>query len=316
MKALLFVSLLIVVASAAPVFSEHEYQFFFGKWMKQHNKVYRHDVVAKRFAAFKANLDFVTRHNEGNSSYTVGMNQFGDLTGAEFKQQYLRYRPTSTHRHQIPDTTTVKRSVPTSVDWRSKGAVTGVKDQGQCGSCWAFSTVGAVEGIHAIKSGNLVSLSEQELVDCDTNGQSGCNGGNMQGAFSWIVKNGLCTEAAYPYHALDSSCKKDKCTAAAHITGHNNVANNENALIAAIAAQPVSVAIEADQQGFQFYTGGVFDGVCGTNLDHGVLAVGYGSNYYIVKNSWGANWGESGYIRMIRGRNQCGIDIDASYPTA
>jgi C1A family cysteine protease len=329
MKAVLLVALLGVCAVAAvatvattpaaakPLFSKQQYQFYFSKFISQHNKKYKHDVLVHRFNAFKANLDFVSRHNADNThSYTVAMNAFGDLTSAEFKAEYLRYRPSTAPKVYATGRADVK-SIPTSVDWRAHHAVTGVKDQGRCGSCWAFSTVGAVEGVHAIATGTLLSLSEQELVDCDTVGQSGCGGGNMQSAMDWIVKNGLCTESSYPYHGKDQACAKSHCTAAAHISGHRNVpSGSETALIEAIAGRPVVVAIEADQQPFQFYSGGIFNGACGHNLDHGVLAVGYGTGDIIVKNSWGAGWGENGYIRMARGHNICGIDLDASYPIA
>jgi C1A family cysteine protease len=186
----------------------------------------------------------------------------------------------------------------------------------------AFSSTGSIEGAHAIKTGNLVSLSEQQLVDCSGSyGNMGCNGGLMDQAFEYVIKSGgLCTEASYPYTASDGTCKTS-CERVAKISGYNDVpAGNENSLFTQVQSGPVSIAIEADQEVFQFYSGGVFDSsACGTRLDHGVLIAGYGTlsgkNYWIVKNSWGASWGMSGYILMIRGKNECGLALSASRPT-
>jgi len=214
--------------------------------------------------------------------------------------------------------------IPTSFDWRNAApaVVTPVKNQQQCGSCWAFSTTGSVEGNVFIKSGKLISLSEQQLVDCSqAQGNQGCEGGLMDQAFQYIISNnGITSEANYAYTAMDGTCNT---TAAAQvvstITGYTDVTSgSESALIAAVAQGPVSVAIEADQACFQFYTGGILsDPSCGTNLDHGVLAVGYDSTqkYWIVKNSWGTSWGMSGYINIAMGMDECGINTEPSYPS-
>lgn len=216
--------------------------------------------------------------------------------------------------------------LPASVDWREKGAVAPVKNQGQCGSCWAFSTVGAVEGINQIVTGELISLSEQELVDCDKAYNQGCNGGLMDYAFDFIKKNGgIDTETDYPYTARDGKCDQNrkKNAKVVSIDGYEDVPeNDEQALKKAVAHQPVSVAIEAGGRAFQLYESGVFTGLCGTDLDHGVVAVGYGTedgnDYWIVRNSWGSSWGEAGYIRLHRNANvttgKCGIALEASYP--
>jgi len=213
-------------------------------------------------------------------------------------------------------------------DWRTKGAVTPIKDQGQCGSCWAFSTTGSFEGAWALKAGNkLLSLSEQQLVDCSSAyGNQGCNGGLMDQAFQYIIaNNGIASESAYPYQAVTNQCMSPLPPMVATLSSYKDVKQySESSLLTAAAIGPVSVAIEADQESFQFYQSGIYaDPNCGTQLDHGVLVVGWGQtsakvNYWIVKNSWGVSWGDKGYIYMARGINApygiCGIAMEPSYP--
>lgn len=287
------------------------------------------EEYATRFNNFKANMDLVERHNNQNKDWSMALNEFAHLTHDEFTSRhvggYAYYR--RRFMGKMNNDLLMAKDLPSSVDWRNKGAVTPVKNQGQCGSCWAFSTTGSVEGITAIKTGQLVSLSEQQLVDCSgAEGNMGCNGGIMDQAFEYIIKNGgICSEEAYPYRASQGTCRASSCQNVATISGYANVpVRNADAFKAAIAQQPVSIAIEADQLGFQFYSGGVFTGSCGTNLDHGVLAVGYGNSngqdYWLVKNSWGASWGDQGYIMLGGGSNynsgagQCGILLDPCYP--
>ncbi|KAJ3708632.1 hypothetical protein LUZ61_012337 [Rhynchospora tenuis] len=313
--------------------SEEKLWDLYERWQRHHAVSRDHHEKQKRFSVFKENAKFIHEFNKKGKSYKLELNKFGDLTTEEFKGSYAGSR-VQEHRMFRPRTMTNKFSygsvnvgdLPLSIDWRQKGAVTGVKDQGKCGSCWAFSTVVSVEGINQIKTGNLISLSEQELIDCDTGDDSGCNGGLMENAFDFIKKSGgITTETAYPYKAQNGTCDASKMNSpAVVIDGYETVpANDEDSLLKAVANQPVSVSIEASGKPFQFYSTGVFTGDCKTDLDHGVAVVGYGvdqngTKYWIVKNSWGPTWGEQGYIRMQRGiaakEGICGIAMDASYP--
>ncbi|WOL17928.1 hypothetical protein Cni_G26721 [Canna indica] len=310
------------------------YEQWHEQWRSHHTLSRDLDEKLKRFNVFKVNVDFIHDFNKKDDEpYKLKLNQFADMTNQEFRAWYAgsmvehhRIRRGSPRGTSSEGFIHAATDVPSSQDWREKGAVTAVKDQGQCGSCWAFSAVAAVEGINYIKTKKLVALSEQELVDCDTNYNQGCNGGLMDYAFEFIKRmGGITTEDNYPYTGKQGVCgiPKEKSVAAV-IDGYQDVpANDENALLQAVANQPVSVAIEAAGMAFQFYSEGVFTGACGTSLDHGVAIVGYGTTqngikYWIVKNSWGSSWGEDGYIRMKRGvaakHGICGIAMEASYP--
>ncbi|KAJ0989435.1 hypothetical protein J5N97_007791 [Dioscorea zingiberensis] len=312
--------------------SEESLWNLYERWRSHHTVARDLGEKHRRFNVFKENVRYIHEFNKKDAPYKLRLNKFGDMTKEEFRWTYagskihhhrmLRGTLRGTHNFTHANA----RDLPASVDWRQKGAVTGVKDQGQCGSCWAFSTVVAVEGINMIKTNKLLSLSEQELIDCDKGENQGCNGGLMDLAFDFIKKNGgITSEANYAYEAEEGTCDVSKKNSPlVVIDGHVNVPqNNEAALIKAVANQPVSVAIEASGSDFQFYSEGVFNGECGTDLDHGVAIVGYGitqygTKYWIVKNSWGPEWGERGYIRMQRGISKkeglCGIAMEASYP--
>jgi len=317
MKVAVVLALLAVAALARP---EQEYRAAFLKFIKENNKAYSQAVFTQRYNVFKSNMDFVDTWNT-LGYHTVGINKFADLTAAEFSALYNGMNVINNASY-----TYVPSVTDATVDWRTKGAVTPIKDQGQCGSCWSFSSTGGLEGAHFLAKGALVSLSEQNLVDCSTaEGNEGCNGGLMTQAFDYIKKNkGIDTEASYPYTATGpNACKFKAADIGSTITGYTNVASGSEAdLVAKITLGPTSVAIDASHSSFQLYTSGVYyEPACSSSaLDHGVLAVGFGTDgtkdIYIVKNSWGVSWGNKGYIEMSRNRNNnCGIATMATIPS-
>ena len=278
-------------------------------------KEYEKDFSYEKFEIFKENVKFINYHNDNN--YNLEINKFAD----EIVHTNNIFSKQKTQNIIIFNNDTL---VPLEKDWRKENAVTSVKNQGNCGSCWAFSTTGSIEGIVAIKNGELFNISEQQLVDCSNDyGNNGCEGGLMDNGFKYVIDNGLCSEKEYPYKAVDGNCKE--CKSIVEIKNYHDIESNEKVLKRAVAQQPVSVAIQANLSSFRFYSNGVYsDPLCGNGLDHGVLIVGYGydlmlnKEYWIVKNSWGEDWGENGYIRIERNSNKdggmCGITLQASIP--
>jgi len=316
--------LVVTIAVALGGYTEEEYRNEFSTWTTKYDKVYASEEFQKRYTIFKSNLDFIAQHNKhaNRHGYTVGLNKFADLTSQEFGHIYngLTPRDVTVSTSPVVYNNTL---LPDSVDWRTKGAVTPVKNQGQCGSCWTFSSTGGIEGQWQIHGHGLVSLSEQNIVDCCKEGY-GCGGGWMDWAFAYVLSNhGIDTEASYPYTARNGVCEFKEADIGAKITGYTDIASgSESALQDAVATVgPISVAIDASHSSFQLYRTGVYyEPACSTTaLDHAVLAVGYGTDggqdYWLVKNSWGTDWGMQGYIYMSRNRNNnCGIATKSSHP--
>ena len=277
-----------------------------------------------RYSIFANNFEKIYSWNNARHNFTLSINQFTDMTQEEFTKIYRNLHRSDTNRLKNLAFLSMFK-LPDSVDWRSNNVVNQVKDQGQCGSCYAFSAVQAIESAWAIKNGTLHSLSEQQIVDCDKV-DSGCDGGYMDNVFNWVIQNGgLVQTNDYSYHAKEALCNVDKSKSVVFVKSFVDVpAGNSTQLEAAVVQQPVSVAINAESYQFQFYHNGVFDlADCpnkDSDLDHGVGVVGYGTlngkDYWIVRNSWGASWGDNGYILMARGDgvNTCGILDAASYP--
>ncbi|KAG4209420.1 hypothetical protein ERO13_A03G197700v2 [Gossypium hirsutum] len=309
-----------------PLTAEHHFSLFKARFKKSYGSEEEHDY---RFKVFRANLRRAERHQKLDPSATHGVTQFSDLTPGEFRKRFLGLRrlrlPKDANQAPILPTD----NLPEDFDWREKGAVTPVKNQGSCGSCWSFSTTGALEGANFLATGKLVSLSEQQLVDCDHecdpeeagSCDSGCNGGLMNSAFEYTLKaGGLMREEDYPYTGTDrGTCKFDKSKIVAKVANFSVVSLDEDQIAANLVKNgPLAVAINAVFM--QTYIGGVScPYICSKRLDHGVLLVGYGSAgyapirlkdkpYWIIKNSWGETWGENGYYKICRGRNVCGVD--------
>ena len=304
---------------------------FINNYNRSYGNVYDH---LKKFKVFEENLEFINEHNNKNLPFRLTENEYTDLSQDEFKEKMVgllnknNYYINSIYgRSSCQNFVYNNVEIPSSLDWRTKGAVTNVKNQGYCGSCWSFSATGAMEGAYAIAHNNLVNISEQQLIDCSKSyGNLGCNGGLMDAAFEYAIDYNMTTEEELPYeakgHFLCPSVNKhisfSSCTEVTQ--------NNELHLLEAVAQQPVSIAIQADTKLFQFYSSGVITNVsCGTQTDHGVLIVGYGVengiDYWLVKNSWGPAWGDNGYVKLERTNSEntegmCGLATSAAYISA
>lgn len=307
------------------LFYNFSYWNKYQKYKSIYNRNYNSNEEEYRYKIFRDNYKKINKLSSNKYA------KYMDLTPSEFKNEtdscclfnpkYAYYRTEYSCNYFEPK----EYNLPDSVDWRDKGVVTPVKNQGKCGSCWTFSATGAMEGAWALKSGSLISLSEQQLIDCVTQDQ-GCNGGQMNDAFEYAIQYPICSDKQDPYEAKDDICKT--CNSNIQFTSCKNIPpNNQLALKEAVALHgPVSVSIQADKSYFQLYTDGIItDSLCGTNLDHGVLIVGYGEDpktyqkYWLVKNSWGQDWGENGYVRIARSESTndagvCGIAMQASFP--
>ncbi|KAL5961509.1 Procathepsin L [Taenia solium] len=326
----------VVILLFASTFASHSFlQSIWRGWKITNNKAYptlREERLRMRI--FISNYRFIRWHNQryylGLETYSTALNAFADLTLKEFAEKYLTldqapievfWGDMSTQYVEQP----IHLHVPNYIDWRKKGLVTPIKDQGPCGSCWAFSATGALEGQYKKKKGELTSLSEQQLIDCSrSEGNDGCNGGYMDYAFQYWMHNGAESERDYPYTAKDGTCKFNSSNVITNVAKFVKVPekSEEQLKISVAKVGPISVGIDASSQGFMFYNDGIFqDPTCSEDvLDHGVLVVGYNADktrqkYWIVKNSWGEQWGQEGYIWMARDKeNMCGVATMASYP--
>jgi len=325
-KVILILPLLVLAAFASTSLQHDELQILWNAWKVVHKRAYTSvGEDAARFAIFVDNYNKVLKYNAASTSVKLALNKFADLTGAEFKNKHSSCGVFHKPRPNAPVFNPPTIRLPSSVDWRNEGVVTPIKNQGDCGSCWAFSTTGVLEGFYAINTGTLLSFSEQQIVDCDT-ACDGCDGGDPYLALEYTGEYGIEQESDYPYTGEDGTCDYDQSLTTQANTGYSFVtADNTNALLTAIVSMPVSVAIEADQDVFQLYSSGVISSGCGDELDHAVLIVGYetvgSTQAFIVKNSWGTDWGMEGYVYIGTsqsangGSGVCGILSEPVIPT-
>lgn len=327
MKLYIALSLLILVSSLKPLATDEEIVESFQKFMRRYRKAYDSPKEFQlRFDIFKSNFQEVELANlfSKKVDYSHKINQFADLTKEEFKEKYLTLNVQEIENISKRATTFVPtiEEVPESFDWRAQGAVAPVKNQGSCGSCWAFSAVANIEGQYFIKSKAMITFSEQQLVDCDLVDQ-GCNGGLMADAYDYLIKNGVMTDADYSYIGRRKACHFEQEKIAAKVTGYNFAGSQDEEIIKKFLVEKGPLAIALDATTLQFYFGGIVKAwQCPKKINHAVLLVGYGKRgntpYWIIKNSWGKRWGEKGYFRIEFGKGACAVntyvlsaDVDA-----
>jgi cathepsin F len=333
MKAVVFILLLsipaIFLANRTFLSTDVVEVELFQQFVKSYNKYYESEAEQLyRFEIFQENLKVIAALTQANPRAQFGITKFTDISQQEFAKTHLNLKhgePVAPPLFTVESLNDNETPAPTTWDWRTQGAVTDVKNQGQCGSCWAFSATANIEGQYFLSgSGPLTSFSEQQLVDCDTVDQ-GCNGGLMTDAFTWLTNNGgQETLADYPYEGVDQKCKFESSKAVAFLKGYFNVSTNET-VMAQVLYETGPLSIGVDASSWQFYFGGIYDPLyCGhtlASLDHGVTLVAYANGtdvfgadqpYWVIKNSWGADWGESGYIKIIRNKGECGLNLQCS----
>lgn len=321
MKVLFALFIALSIAYAGNIRNRLHYEYAFQQYTRENNINYAtSDEFVYRLQVFADNMDKIEEHNSQISSYKLGLTQFADLTESEFESSLSvggRLKSSNT----VPEYSDYKAiNVPESIDWEEKGAVSSVKNQGQCGSCWAFSVAAALESFYYLQNGVMLDLAEQQLVDCSRSyGNRGCSGGLEKYGYTYVKDHGLCSEEDYPYHAKDETCK-ETCKSVITSKGYVQLPRGEVKLAASIAEHPVSVSVNATP--LQLYKSGIFDSTCTAAVNHAVLGVGYGIEndvkFWKIKNSWGLSWGENGYFRLKKDTGTtdglCGVSSDSTYP--
>ncbi|CAH0545768.1 unnamed protein product [Brassicogethes aeneus] len=314
--------LLACLAVAVSANTQNQWKHF----KQTHQKSYRSLIEERlRYQIFSANLEKIEQHNvkfeQGLTTYKQGINQFSDWTEKEF----LAFLTLSVPPEKIQSDKFFEsnETIPSEIDWRTKGAVLNwVKNQGACGSCWAFSVAGTLESHNQIKNGKLISLSEQNLLDCSTSyGNGGCGGGHMSSAFNYVTDHGIMSLEDYPYDWVQKECRYNQSKVVVNSKGvvFINPNSEEDLLKAVGTVGPVSIGFHSTGN-LQSYSSGIFtDSTCTkTIMNHGLVVVGYGTegetDYWIVRNSWSGDWGEKGYFRVVRGSNMCGVATSGIYP--